>query len=987
MTHPAFEEIRRQHVPSLDVVLEQYRHRVTGASHIHLASSDTNNAFLVALPTVPEDSTGVAHILEHVSLCGSRRYPVRDPFFMMLRRSLNTFMNAFTASDWTAYPFATQNRKDFDNLLGVYLDAVFFPLLDPLDFAQEGHRLEFEEPSNPDSALTIRGVVYNEMKGAMSSPIAQLAQALQSSVFPTVTYHYNSGGDPEQIPRLDHRQLTAFHANHYHPSIALFMTFGDFPVDEHHEKFESTVLSKFEREARDVDIPDERRYREPVRVVDSYTFDDEEDTAGKSHVVLGWLLGRSDDLLEMLKAQLLSGVLLDNSASPLRKLLETTSLGAAPSELCGMDDSTREATFHCGLEGTDPEHADNIEAEILQTLESVASDGVPLAQVESVLHQVELAQREVGGGRFPYGLQLMLRILPAYLHGGDPLAALDIDDALEALRHSIADPDFIKSLTRRMLLDNPHRVRLTMVPDRELGARRAARLAEQLEERKRGLARADEQRIVEQAATLKARQEQEEDVELLPRVGLEDVPDDRAIPEGSTRLAGSMPLTWYAQGTNGLVYQQLVVDLPALTPELVDVLGLYCDCVTEMGCGDNDYLHMQARQAAVSGGVSARISYQSRVDDLGSVRGMFVLAGKALARNGNALASLLEESLGGARFDELARLRELVAQYYVQAEAAITQSGHALAMSAASSSVSVAAMLKHRWDGLEGLQRLKALDAVLDGDDALAEFSTKLERIRDALAQAPRQMLLIGEPGRDEETRAMLARAWNGGSAGTGAESDVAHMRSGAAAAAWSSASTSARTKGRVHQGWSVNTQVNFCAKAYAAVDESHADAPALMVLGPYLTNGFLHRSIREQGGAYGGGASYQSSSGAMCFYSYRDPRLAETLDDFDRARVWLGEGRHEERQLEEAILRVLGDIDRPESPAGEAIAAFYGTQHGRTPDHRRRVRRAVMQVGMDDLRRVAETYLDPDQANVAVVSNEAVLEANAGLGLELCKL
>jgi Zn-dependent M16 (insulinase) family peptidase len=971
MTHPAFELIRREHVPSLDVALEQYRHVGTGASHIHLAADDTNNAFLVALPTVPTDSTGVAHVLEHVSLCGSRRYPVRDPFFMMLRRSLNTFMNAFTASDWTAYPFATQNRKDFDNLLGVYLDAVFFPLLDPLDFAQEGHRLEFEEPSDPDSALTIRGVVYNEMKGAMSSAIAQVAQSLQSNVFPTTTYHYNSGGEPEEIPQLDYQQLKEFHATHYHPSNALFMTFGNFPVAEHHERFEADVLSKFQREVHVVDIPDERRYRKPVIVEGSYSFDEDEDTGRKTHVVIGWLLGRSDDLSEMLKAQLLSGVLLDNSASPLRKFLETTDLGSAPSELCGLDDSTREATFQCGLEGTDPEQADIIERQVMQVLDEIARDGVPLEQVQSVLHQVELAQREVGGGRFPYGLQLMMRVLPAYLHGGDPVAALDIDDVLEELRRDIEDPSFVKMLVRRLLLDNPHRVRLTMSPDRQLSARRAALLAEELKERKRRLDDEDKARIVEQAAALKVRQEQDEDAELLPRVGLEDVPDDRPIPEGVLQRVDAMPLAWYAQGTNGLVYQQLVIELPAFPPELVDVLGLFCDCVTEVGSGEQDYLRMQARQAAVSGGVSARISYRSHVDSLAGVRGLFVLAGKALARNEKALSSLLKDILAGARFDELARLRELIAQFHAQADASLTQSGHSLAMSAASAGLSPAAMLDHRWDGLEGVRRLKALDAALTDPGELATFAGKLERIRDALGEAPRQMLLIGEPGREDGMRATLGEIWKGSPPRNGGQDEFSF--------AW--------TQGRVHQAWSVNTQVNFCAKAYPTVDESHADAPALMVLGPYLTNGFLHRSIREQGGAYGGGAGYSASSGAMRFYSYRDPRLAETLADFDRAVDWLMEEKHEERQLEEAVLRVLSDIDRPESPAGEAVAAFFGDQHGRTPAHRRAVRRAVMRVDMQDLRRVADRYLAADAASVAVVSNESTVEANAELGLELCKI
>jgi Zn-dependent M16 (insulinase) family peptidase len=890
---------------------------------------------------------------------------------MMLRRSLNTFMNAFTASDWTAYPFATQNRKDFDNLLGVYLDAVFFPLLDPLDFAQEGHRLEFEEPSDPDSMLTIRGVVYNEMKGAMSSPVAQVAQSLQANVFPTTTYHYNSGGDPEAIPELGYQQLKDFHARHYHPSNALFMTFGNFPVEEHQEKFQADVLSRFDRESVDVKIPDERRYDNPVVVEDSYSFDDDEDVADKSHVVIGWLLGRSDDFSEMLKAHLLSGVLLDNSASPLRKFLETTELAAAPSELCGLDDSTREATFQCGLEGTDPRHAEAIEEQILDVLRAVAREGVPREQVESVLHQVELAQREVGGGRFPYGLQLMLRVMPTYLHGGDPVAALDIDDALAGLRRSIEDPDYIKDLTQKLLLDNPHRVRLTMAPDRSMSSRQSEALAKRLQERERRLDDEEKARIVEQAAALKLRQEQEEDAELLPRVGLEDVPDDRAIPEGTPGQVGGMPVTWYSQGTNGLVYQQLVVELPALAPDLVDVLGLFCDCLTEVGCGDRDYLRMQARQAAVTGGMSARVSCRSLVDDVTGVRGLFVLSGKALVRNEGALASLLEETLGGARFDELGRLRELIAQFHAHADASITQSGHTLAMSAACAGLAPAAMLEHRWDGLEGVRRLKALDEALRDESRLADFAASLERIRELVAAAPRQALLVGEPTRKDALHASLAELWADAPAGNGSPEPFAWE--------WS--------KSRVRQAWGVNTQVNFCAKAYATVHESHADAPALMVLGPYLTNGFLHRSIREQGGAYGGGAGYSPNSGAMRFYSYRDPRLAETLVDFDRAAAWLVEGRHEERQLEEAILRVLSDIDRPESPAGEAIAAYYGIRHGRTPSHRRAVRRAVMDVGMADLERVAERYLDPGTASIAVVSNETTIEANKDLGLEPCRL
>ena len=246
MTHPAFETIRNHDIPSLNIQLQEYRHRVTGARHTHLASNDSNNVFLVAFLTVPQDSTGVAHILEHTALCGSQRYPVRDPFFMMIRRSLNTFMNAFTSSDWTAYPFASQNRKDFNNLLDVYLDAAFFPRLEALDFAQEGHRLELADPDDPQSPLLFKGVVFNEMKGAMSSPVSRLAQELQTQLFPTNTYHYNSGGEPVDIPNLTHEQLKAFHSRHYHPSNAVFMTYGDIPAAEHQNHFDDRVLSQFQ---------------------------------------------------------------------------------------------------------------------------------------------------------------------------------------------------------------------------------------------------------------------------------------------------------------------------------------------------------------------------------------------------------------------------------------------------------------------------------------------------------------------------------------------------------------------------------------------------------------------------------------------------------------------------------------------------------------------------------------------------------------------
>ncbi len=970
--HASFEWVRTVPISSLHLELEEYRHKATGARHLHLHADDAHNAFLVAFRTVPQDSTGVAHILEHTALCGSERYPVRDPFFMMTRRSLNTFMNAFTASDWTAYPFASQNRKDFENLLQVYLDAVFFPRLAELDFAQEGHRVEFAEPGNPNMRLVFKGVVFNEMKGAMSSPVSALWQSLSAHLFPTITYHYNSGGDPAEIPALTHEQLKEFHATHYHPSNAIFMTYGNISAADHQAFFERSALGRFTHKDLDIHVSDERRYQSPLTVEDTYALDDEEDTHDKTHIVIGWLLGRNTDPETVLSTHLLSGVLLDNSAAPLRHALETTELGQAPSPLCGLEDGLHEMVFACGLEGSEPERAAAVEELILGVLRDAAENGVPQEMVEAVLHQLELSQREIGGDHFPYGLQLMMNALTPAIHGGDPVAALNIDPILEKLREQIKDPGFVKGLVRELLLDNPHRVQLTFRPDKELSARREADERNRLAAIEGGLTEAERARIAAQAAALAERQRQQDDPEILPKVGLQDVPATIPIPEGTQAEVAGTRATWYAQPTNGLVYEQVVVDLPDLDEELLDLLPLFCETLTEVGSGGRDYLATQALQAAVTGGVHARVTVRSAVDDVQRMHGVFVLSGKALARNHASLSRLLRETFETARFDELKRLRELVAQTRAASEEGITDRGHALAMMAAASGLSPAAALAHRWAGLAGIRALKGLDKRLDDTKVLQRYAAGLERLHARLLQAPYQLLTVGEEEHRAAIQGALEEAWAGRYVQASPQANTLHH---------------SHAQVRIRQGWSTSTQVNFCAKAYPAVAADHPDAPALAVLAGFLRNGYLHRAIREQGGAYGGGAGYDADSGVFRFFSYRDPRLAETLADFDRSLDWLMDERHEWRPVEEAILGVIGKIDQPASPAGEAKRAFHEALHGRTPEQRQRFRAGVLKVNLADLQRVAETYLKPARASVAVVTNSATLERDARLELEMQNL
>lgn len=966
-THPAFEKLRSHRIDTLNLDVEEYRHKKTGARHLHLAADNDENVFFVALRTFPMDSTGVAHVLEHTALCGSERYPVRDPFFMMIRRSLNTFMNAFTSSDWTAYPFASMNRKDFDNLLSVYLDSVFFSKLDPLDFAQEGHRLEFETPDDPSTDLVYKGVVYNEMKGAMSSATSQLWQNLSSHLFPTTTYHYNSGGEPDHIVDLSYDDLIRFYRHHYHPSNAIFATYGNIPAHEHHERFEELALKRFDKLDIELPVRDEKRMFAPVRVDQGYGVSEGEDMTNKTHIVVGWLLGHSFDLQENLEGQLLSAILLENSASPLMRALETTDIGQAPSPMCGLEDSNREMTFLCGVEGSEPEKQNDLEELIESTLEKVAEEGVSEERLEAILHQLELHQREIAGDSFPYGLQLIMSAIAPMVHGGDPVELLDLEPVLATLREKIRDPEFIPGLIRRKLLDNPHRVTLTLRPDDKLDARRQQAIREALAKRKAELTSEEVGQIVDRAKALEERQMRKDDDSILPKVDLTDVP--LQMPEPEARFDGDISATVFARGTNGLIYEQVVLPLPALTEEELSVLPYYSALISEVGCGDLDYLQMQDRISAESGGIGASFTAKGRIDDVQDLSGYMIFSGKALARNRTVLTKLLRDVYTSARFDEKDRIREIVAQIRARREQAVTGSGHALAMGAAAQGMSPGAWLSFRLGGLAGIRGTKELDQSLKDPAALDAFCRQLASLHGRIREQAREFLIIGE---EEQLPALiddLKFCWQGD---TGVDSSRLKMEPVSFA---------------TREAWLTSTQVNFCARAYSTVPVDHPDSAALSVLGGFLRNGYLHRAIREKGGAYGGGAAQDSVNGNFRFFSYRDPRLAETLEDFDKALVWLQETDHEYQELEESILGVIGQMDRPRSPAGAARHAFHNNLFGRSPEQRARFRERVLSVTLDDLKRVAATWLVPEKASTAVVTgpdNRALVE---GLGLNIQEL
>lgn len=951
----SFELLNDDFIDSLSIRVLTYQHKTTGAIHYHFAADDDHKVFMVALRTLPMDSTGVAHILEHTVLCGSEKYPVRDPFFMMIRRSINSFMNAFTSSDWTAYPFATENDKDFRNLLEVYMDAVFFPNLHELDFAQEGHRFEFETMEDASSPLTYKGVVFNEMKGAMSSPVSTLWQALTTELYPSTTYHYNSGGEPVDIPNLTHEQLVKFHQDHYHPSNSVFMTYGNQNPADLQQNFEELALKRFSKSAP-IFVGTETRLTEPKVVEQTYALD-EEDTSNKTHIVLSWLLGENQNPLEVLKAHLLSSVLFNNSSSPLLAVLEQTDLGVAPSPLCGLEDSNKEMVFAAGVQGSEPENAQAVEDLILGELARIVKDGVEQELVDAMLHQLELSQREVGGDSYPYGLEIMLSALPAALHQGDPVALLDLEASLAKLQQEIADPKFIPNLIQTWLLDNPHRVRLTLKPDTELSAAKAAAEKQKLAEIQAGLSKEQQQEIIKQAQALEERQAQIDDPNILPKVTKEDV--NPAVKQLAAKQKTNN-LTGYEVGTNGLVYQQLILDLPELTEQEQAILPLFNATLSQVGSGGRDYLATQALRAAKTGGIAARSSVRADLDDANKFVATYKITGKALNRHQQDLTDLMDEVLNQVDFAETKRIQDLVGQMRASITNRITGSGHTYAMGAATQSFSTAAKWAFERGGLAGINFIKEVDDSLKDEAKLAQLAESLAGIREKIAAAPRQGLLIAD-------EAGYNQAWS-------SFEKLANTEHAAA-----SKFSLAKAEGAEDQAWITSTSVNFCAQAHQAVMPNHPDAPLLAVLGACLRNGFLHSAIREKGGAYGGGSSYNASAGAFVFFSYRDPRLLETYADFERALNWLNTDAKQE-QVDEAILNIISALDKPGSPAGEAIKAFYQDFYGNTPAKRQEYRSRVLAANLADLQRVADKYLtNPAVKAVICPASEKDLLAEQG--------
>jgi hypothetical protein len=971
-----YRVLRVEALPEIQAVFFELRHSATGARHIHVRRPDRENTFGVMFKTVPWDSTGVAHILEHIVLCGSERFPVRDPFFSMLKRSLNTFMNAFTASDWTMYPFSTQNRKDFYNLMDVYLDAAFFPRLEELSFKQEGHRLELESSPEATGRLVYKGVVYNEMKGAMSSPDQVMVRSISKALYPDTTYSNNSGGDPSDIPSLSYTQLKDFHRRHYHPSNAYFYTYGDLPLPEHLAFMGKNVLSRFAAIEPATDVPPQPHWHLPRTARFPYPFGRNEDAAKKHQVALAWLTSDIRETGEVLSLALLEQILLGNAASPLRKALIDSGLGSALCDGSGYDGENRDTHFTAGLKDVEPASAEKIERIVFDVLAGLAERGIDRDLVESAIHQLEFHRREITNTPYPYGIKLLLALGGTWIHGGDPLRVLKFDADLAEIRRQLEIGRFFERQLTRYFLENPHLVRLTLYPDPEMAEREEQRVATELERLRQTLTPADIEKLRQDAGALQRLQEAKEDLDRLPTLEREDIPPDvERIAENLSERGGAVD--YFEQPTSGIVYLAAAAGCGRLDSEMNGWVPFFCHAFGRMGTTRRDYTEVARRIDAVTGGIGLAVHPRSGFDGAGACIPFVALSAKSLLRNLEPMFDITAELMTCFDFSDTARMKNLLLEYRSGLESMIVHNGHRLAMSLASRRFSVARALSEEWSGVHQLLAVKRLTDSLS-DDHLRRMTADLDKLgKQVFCRSNLALAVIGESDAIAAARKSVGDIISGladGEAGRFVAPDIDFPGQ------------------RVREGWSTATAVNFVAAAIPAVRMPHDDAAALAVIAKLLRSLYLHREIREKGGAYGGFALYNSEDGMFCLASYRDPHIVATLDVFQGAAGFICGGTLSETDVKEAVLQVCSEIDKPDPPGPAARKAFFRKIVSLSDDLRARFKQRLIALTRRQVMAVAERYFGEglQHCSVAVIGSEENLrEANKRLKepLEIFKI
>lgn len=956
-----FEEVRRERIAEIGSEARLYRHVRTGAELLSVVNDDENKCFGITFRTPPEDSTGIAHILEHSVLCGSRKYPVKDPFIRLAQGSLNTFLNAMTYPDKTTYPTASQNLQDFYNLVDVYLDAVLFPRISREILEQEGWHYEIEGADKP---LVYKGVVFNEMKGAYASPDSILYKLSQQAIFPDTIYGNDSGGDPGVIPELTYEAFTSFHKRYYHPSNARIWFYGDDAPEERLRLIDAKI-AEFERQPVTSGIALQSRFSAPRRVEGTYAAGDDAATA-KSHISVNWMLGETPDPELGWSLSILDQALTGTPASPLHKALLDSGLGEQVLSWVGFD--YRQTTFTVGLKGIDPASEGKVEALILDTLKRLAADGFDATTVEAAINTIEFRLRENNTGRFPRGLGLMLRSMGLWLYDHDPFDALAFEAPLARIKSRIAGGErVLETLIQRYVLDNPHRATVLVGPDPGKAEREAAAEQAKLARIRESLKPDEVEALVQRTSALKAWQETPdtpEAVATIPSLKLSDLPrENKKIPVAVERRRGVEVLT-HDIATNGIVYVDLAFDLHALEARQLPLLDVFAQALTETGAGKLGFVELSERIGRATGGVSAS-PWVSAVAEQPRSAARLIVRGKAVPDKAGELADILRDVLLEAHLDDRERILQLALELKASAESSLAPAGSMMTGRRLRAQFSEDAWVSEQISGFTRLFALRELVQRIEKD-----WPSVAADLLDMRARLLTRAGVVANVTADAATLGAFMPRLDGLLA-------ALPERSSMPVPGWS-------WRGNARdEGFTMPAKVNYVAKGANLHTLGFRPGGAALVVQNFLATTWLWDKVRLQGGAYGGSCRHDRLSGVFAFGSYRDPNLGATLDVYDQTASHLRSVPLDQQQITRSIIGTIGDIDGHLLPDAKGLASLYRHLNGDDEARRQRMREEVLGTTVAEFRGFADA-LDAVARNGRVVvlgSDQAITKANADRG------
>lgn len=952
-----FEVTKSLPLAELHAHLIELVHIPSGACIMHIQNDDPENLFCLSFRTYPQNSSGVAHILEHTVLCGSKKFPVKDPFFCMARRSLNTYMNALTGSDFTCYPAASQNEKDFYNLLNVYLDAVFHPNLTKNSFLQEGHRYEFKTPDDSTSPLLHKGVVYNEMKGSMASAERRMWQECLKHLCPDLTYAHNSGGDPKEIPALTYEELINFYEVHYHPSQCLFFFYGNLPLIKHLDYlYEHTLHSVPEQKFGG--MGKQTRFLAPKVIEHHYPSQESKNLTDKCLLCFAFLTAHVHEQKDLLALSVLESILLDTDASLLSAPLQNSGLCKSVDGF--MDLEMSEVPFAIVCRGLKQQDAQKIDDLLVQTLEKICQKGIDDALIESSLHQLELSRTEINNDHAPFGLSLFFRAALAKQHGCHAEDLLTIHTHFAQLRQDCKDPDFFPRLIRKYLLQNKHKVRLLLLPDVELGKKEAALEEMALCALKERLSEAEKQSIIAEAQTLLEEQNEafRATLECLPKIHLSDITHEIQKITLTQQALDHHTVYFHECFTNQMVYADLCFDLADITTEELFAFKMLISMLAELGVGDRTYEEQLQFLHAHTGGIGAHFSLHPQATDPDTLNPCFTLRSKALKRNAHTMLHNIFATLTSLRLDETSRIKDLVEQMAEDAHTSLAKGSMRYAIQLALQGFSKSSWMNERLSGLSFYEQLMDLKNNLD--EKLPAFIKQLVEIRDKIFAFKKLDLILSCDQASYDELALHGFA------------GFAKLQSGKPFHPFVG---NYPVKGRCYTGRLLYTPVAFTCMAIHAPTYNQAEAAAISVIAQLLDNLILHTELREKRGAYGSGVTYMPMTGKLYFTSYRDPHIASTFTVYQTCLETLIEGKFSEDDLEEAKLCVFQILDSPISPSHRASASYSLLRDGKTDSMRQKQRDRLFALTKDQVQDICRNILAKNIAQDASMAFIAGIE------------